>query len=366
MKTPFYLVVIVLSYIFMLQPVHASQTGDLQVYSTDGLRVYIDGGGIGTTNTDDEGLYVSDLAQGDHLLKVSKKGYQPKTYNISIRPNRTTGIHIEYLVPNVKISQSGNNQTSEIKSYYGGVRIRTKPMKATIEFSGQTVHKDTDLIRIDELPVGEYVFEFTRKNKTLTHKISVRRGEIVVINADFKKDMVTDHYGSLLGIRFTGFRDKDGNRIDNNKAKVVKVRKITSFGNDIIKINDEIIEVNGQTFSSYQELTDLLYLIRPPEEATFTIIRDGFRKSIAVNMLERSFENMEERFINQPNDFERIRLERESVANHNLNRLLLDDPGLNEQHKLLESFKVGMQVPPGLDTEMSKEIPLWTTSETSW
>ena len=327
MKTPYFLILITLSYIFTLQPVHASQIGDLQVYSTDGLRIYIDGGIIGITNTDDEGLYVSDLVQGNHLLEVSKEGYQPKTYNISIQPNRTTEIRIEYLVPNVKTSQSGNKQPSEIKSYYGGVRIRTKPTKAIIEFGGQTVHKDTDLIRIDELPVGEYLFKFSRKGKTLTHKISVRRGEIVVINADFIKNMVTDHYGSLMGIRFTGFRDEDGSRTNNNTAKVIEVRKITSFKNDIIKINDEIIEVNGQTFSSYQELTDLLYLIRPSEEATFTIIRDGVSKSIAVNMLERSFENMKERFIHQPNDFERISLDGESVANHNLNRLS-DKPGL--------------------------------------
>ena len=110
--------------IFAFGSVSTAGTGDLQVFSEQGLQIYIDDVLAGTTNGFDRGLFVEGLEPGPHTLRAERDGFEPilKRFNITGYRSRVITIDLEDM-------RQLEDKNSAI---FGILVLRSAPMGASI------------------------------------------------------------------------------------------------------------------------------------------------------------------------------------------------------------------------------------------
>ena len=75
----------------------AQTSGSLQIISLPGYKVYFDQQYVGTTNEEQDGLFIKILDVGDHDISIEKDGYNSESKRVRIRLNRITEVKFEPL-----------------------------------------------------------------------------------------------------------------------------------------------------------------------------------------------------------------------------------------------------------------------------
>ncbi len=57
-----------------------SFAGDIQVACGPALRVYLDGTFVGTSSAKDDGLFLANVSEGAHVVRVEKEGFVPQSF----------------------------------------------------------------------------------------------------------------------------------------------------------------------------------------------------------------------------------------------------------------------------------------------
>jgi hypothetical protein len=58
--------------------------GDIQVACEPGLRVFLDGKLAGTSNAKEDGLFMANVPEGAHVIRVERDGFVPQSYQVEV------------------------------------------------------------------------------------------------------------------------------------------------------------------------------------------------------------------------------------------------------------------------------------------
>ena len=153
--------------VFFLQYSHGTPTGDLQIFNSQDISIFIDEKYAGTTNIKQRGLFVSGLQVGSHSLTAIKNLYHTKVLLFNINQSQTTKLKFEL-----------QGKTSNLF-------LRSAPVGAKV-FIDNKFRGETDLFLKDVL-VGDYEIKFEMDEDVLKGVYKLSENEVLKLLADFRK-----------------------------------------------------------------------------------------------------------------------------------------------------------------------------------
>jgi hypothetical protein len=190
--------------------------------------------------------------------------------------------------------------------FFGILRIQTVPAECTYSIDGVENYKGVDVVGIEELPVGTHTIVCELSGKRLSQEINLRRGEVIVVEADFTKMSIEWRYAALQGITIRATSTPPGSGYGFG-AEVVKVNENSTFKGYDIRVGDIVVRIGGSTFTSLDEYLDRLFLIRPGDATAISFLRNGRLIEKEILHLPRSWENVRRFFDFDPSLFKNDR-----------------------------------------------------------
>lgn len=183
--------------VFFLQYSHSAPTGDLQIFSSPDITIFIDEKYIGTTNIKQRGLFVSGLQVGGHSLTAIKNLHQTKMLHFNINQSQTTKLKFE-----LKFEHQA--KTSNLS-------LRSAPVGAKV-FIDNKFKGETDLF-LKGVLVGNYEIKFEMDEDVLKGVYKLSENEELKLLADFRK-------GNIDNINLV--EKAEYNRLSALKVKLVR------------------------------------------------------------------------------------------------------------------------------------------------
>lgn len=183
--------------VFFLQYSHSAPTGDLQIFSSPDISIFIDEKYIGTTNIKQRGLFVSGLQVGGHSLTAIKNLHQTKMLHFNINQSQTTKLKFE-----LKFEHQA--KTSNLS-------LRSAPVGAKV-FIDNKFKGETDLF-LKGVLVGNYEIKFEMDEDVLKGVYKLSENEELKLLADFRK-------GNIDNINLV--EKAEYNRLSALKVKLVR------------------------------------------------------------------------------------------------------------------------------------------------
>ena len=153
--------------VFFLQYSHGAPTGDLQIFNSQDISIFIDEKYVGTTNIKQRGLFVPGLQVGSHSLTAIKNLYQTKVLHFNINQSQTTKLKFEL-----------QGKTSNLF-------LRSAPVGAKV-FIDNKFRGETDLF-LKGVLVGDYEIKFEMDEDVLKGVYKLSENEVLKLLADFRK-----------------------------------------------------------------------------------------------------------------------------------------------------------------------------------
>lgn len=166
---------ILLLFILSVSSIYANY---VQVSSSSGISVFLDGTFKGKTSQEYEGIIIENVRAGTHTLKLVKKGFSPQIAKINVKSGKVFLYKAKSFLPKIEVAQSGQSQSNVIQ-VYGKLNIQTLPVNATISIPSIGIvnnKKTNDVWSIKKIPSGTYVITVSGFNKKLSKKIKIREG----------------------------------------------------------------------------------------------------------------------------------------------------------------------------------------------
>lgn len=172
----------------------SAQTGScfIEVISASGIEVYLDNKYVGTTNSNDNGLFIQNINSGSHALKFVKEGFQPQRDAITLKQNQVLPYRVKPFKLSIKISQSGGSDEGEMVLETGTLIIQSLPTAITLKISalGINVQKTQDKVTLNNIPVGAYKAVFQWKGKVLSYNVEIEAKEKTHLMVNMVNDTV--------------------------------------------------------------------------------------------------------------------------------------------------------------------------------
>jgi S1-C subfamily serine protease len=134
----------------------------------------------------------------------------------------------------------------------------------------------------------------------------MRRGETIVVRADFSMMSVEWYYASFQGItpEFAKLSGENGYWFG---ARVAGINEVSSFGGYDLRVGDIIVQINGVPFRTADDYFRMLWLIRPEVATAYTIVRDSTPFELVVRHLPRTYDNLAGWLMSHPEEYLRQR-----------------------------------------------------------
>jgi len=189
----------------------AAGAGDLQIFSEEGLEIYIDDVLVGTTNGFDRGLFVEGLEPGPHTLKAEKKGVEPISRRFNI---------IEFESRMISIGSEDIKQAEEQGIAIGSFRLRSAPMGAAVYIDD--AYKGESDITVEKVRAGSHKIRFAKDGSVLEGDFTLITDEVLTLKAHFR-EMVIINISAL----------KKEERANETEAVAYNDAVKASSGNDV-------------------------------------------------------------------------------------------------------------------------------------
>ena len=131
-----------------------SFAGDIQVSCEPGLRVYLDGKFVGTSGSKEDGLFLTDVPEGSHIIRVEKDGFVPQSFRLEVL-KVPIEVKVGEFSPEAPVSQDMGNSSAEVKQPVGNLLVTSIPQNCVVEIDGKPETKSVPLLRIDGLAAGD-------------------------------------------------------------------------------------------------------------------------------------------------------------------------------------------------------------------
>jgi len=175
--------------------------GDIQVLCEPGLRIYLDGEFKGLSTAKEDGLYLTDVTNGQHRLWVEKDGFLSQSFAVDIL-NAPIEVKVGEFEP---LPQAPAEQEqpahSQVTQVVGSVVILSAPQNCTVEIDGEAHSKDSPRLSLGGLAVGEHTISFSKKGfAPISGVVKVEPGAEVTVRGNLMEgqvEVVHEGKGSL-------------------------------------------------------------------------------------------------------------------------------------------------------------------------
>lgn len=135
------------------------QAGDLQVFCSPGVRVFLDGRPVGVCNEREDGVFVFDVPAGTRAVRAERDGYLPKVVHVEVG-QAPVEVMVGELVPLGQ--QLAREETTAVGGSNGGMLVVTSaPQRCTVALGGEEHLKTTPQLVVP-VAAGEHMISFSR------------------------------------------------------------------------------------------------------------------------------------------------------------------------------------------------------------
>jgi len=226
-----------------------SFAGDIQVSCEPALRVYLDGKFVGTSSAREDGLFLANVPEGGHVIRVEKHGFLPQSFRVEVL-NLAIEVKVEEFSPEPPIRDDRETGSADVKQPVGNLRVTSAPQNCVVEIDGKPETKRTPLLLIEGLASGEHQISFSKPGyDRVSGVVSIQPGAEVTVRADLKAGKLETFHegkGSLrvistpehCTVRFLGMTmDKDHAKLNLSQIPAGEHRIVVSWGALVLSSN---------------------------------------------------------------------------------------------------------------------------------
>jgi hypothetical protein len=166
--------------------------GDIQVLCDPGLDVYLDDTFVGTSSEREDGLYLLDVKEGRHVLRVTREGFLPRVYEIEVvtLPIEVTVEPLEPAPPE-PVPAPAPSPAPARTELVGNLVVTSAPQNCTVEIDGRVEEKSTPQLEVGGLAAGDHTIVFKRQGfDPISGTITIQPGVRLVVRGNLKDGRV--------------------------------------------------------------------------------------------------------------------------------------------------------------------------------
>jgi hypothetical protein len=152
MKMKNYFVLFMVSVFFLVVPISAFASGDIQITCEPGIRIWLDNEFQGKTTVDDMGLFLENISPGEHEIKAAKKGFTPVIKKVLIKRGQTLEVNIKFATPSIRVEDISPERSGALEREIGTLVLRSAPLNAEIFLDGKSIGKGDK--QVNNLPAA--------------------------------------------------------------------------------------------------------------------------------------------------------------------------------------------------------------------
>jgi hypothetical protein len=173
-----------------------SSAGDIQIFCSPGLRVYLDNELMGTSSAKEDGLFLMNVENGSRTIRVEKDGFIPQSIQVEVS-NFPIEVTVGDLAPEPVVHYKKEAQAESIIQLVGNLVITSAPQNCVVEIDGRSETKNTPQLSIDGLAAGEHTISFSKPGyDPISGVITIQPGAEVTVRGNLKAGRVeTIHQG---------------------------------------------------------------------------------------------------------------------------------------------------------------------------
>ncbi len=181
--------------------------GDIQVTCEPALRVYLDGKFVGTSASKDDGLFLSGVAAGAHVIRVEKEGFAPQSFEVTLDAVPVE-VKVAEFVRGVGAAPREEAAPLMPARPSGTLVVTSAPQKCDIEVDGRAQTKTGPVLRVGGLAPGEHTISFSRAGyDPISRVVRIEPGEELTVRGNFKAGKVETVYEGKGALRVVSTPD---------------------------------------------------------------------------------------------------------------------------------------------------------------
>lgn len=174
--------------------------GDIQVSCGPDLRVYLDGKLAGVSSAKEDGLYLANVPDGLHVVRVEKDGFASQTFRVQVS-KVPVEVKVGAFAPQAPASREAETSVAKALEPPGLLVVTSAPQNCVVEVDGKPETKSAPLMRVQGLATGEHSISFSKQGyDRLAGSITMRPGAALNVHGDLiagKLETVYEGQGSL-------------------------------------------------------------------------------------------------------------------------------------------------------------------------
>lgn len=187
-------------FLLVMSVTATSFAGDIQVVCEPGLRVYVDGALAGTSSPKDDGLFLANLPDGTHTIRVEKDGFVPQSFRVQVS-SRPVEVKVGAFVAQPPAPRDREAVSAEVKPPTGNLLVTSAPQNCVVEVDGRSEAKSTPLLLLEGLVPGEHTISFSKPGyERISGTVRIQPGVEVGVRGDLiagKVESFQEGKGSL-------------------------------------------------------------------------------------------------------------------------------------------------------------------------
>lgn len=185
---------------FMVNVAAVSFAGDVQLFCSVGLRVYLDDKFMGTSNAREDGLFLTNVSSDEHTIRVEKDGFVPQNIQIEVS-DYPIEVRVGQLSPEPIVRVMKKVEPEQIEQLFGNLVITSAPQNCIVEIDGQSETKDIPELSIGRIEAGEHTISFSKPGyETVSGVVTVHPRAEVTVRGDLfagKVEVLYEGRGAL-------------------------------------------------------------------------------------------------------------------------------------------------------------------------
>lgn len=229
--------------------------GDVQVTCEPGLRVYLDGAFVGTSNANEDGLVLTGVPEGPHTIRVEKPGFMPQGFNVTAG-KEPIEIRVTAFDPVLPTGAGKPPEPAAPEKRVGNLVITSAPQNCTVEIDGVSQRKEAPFLDVGALAPGKHTVSFKKEGfQPISTVITMQPGAEITVRGDLKNgkvDVTHEGKGSLrvistpeqCKVRFLGeTRDKTHSRLNVSHIPAGEHRMVFAWKG--MELSRSVLITNG-------------------------------------------------------------------------------------------------------------------------
>ncbi|OYV97665.1 MAG: hypothetical protein B7Z68_02940 [Acidobacteria bacterium 21-70-11] len=177
-----------------------SFAGDVQVLCPPALRVYLDGKAVGASSAKEDGLFLADVKEGSHVIRVERDGFLPQSFKVEVE-KVPIEVKVGEFSPAPQAPHESPAAPAEVVPTAGSLIVTSAPQNCAFEVDGKAESKSVPLLRIYDLAPGPHTVSFSKPGfGPLSGVVTIPPGGEVSVRGDLlagKLETASEGEGSL-------------------------------------------------------------------------------------------------------------------------------------------------------------------------